>query len=220
MVFISIGKYRIIDLAFLLAFGIIGDALGIWAETKLLPYSVPVTFCVSLLIIMVAITRWKAMGLILVPIMSITTYFSGFFIIRNGYDFNMFMTILVGLSAPAISLLWYKFISRKKTFAEFGLTFAYVSVNALLSVALSSVCYVIFANIDITIYLFVYDAFGIILTYVGTYILRSQGMFVEVKESLIEEQIKLKKEKEYEEEFSRKLFEDQDEDDSSSESKK
>ncbi len=112
----------IIDLSILLIAGIVAEVIVIYFAGVLLPWTIP-TLGIGVVIITLAIIRWKKYGLITIPIMALTTWIGGkstisnnqlFDVVRNSiYDYKLLITIFLSYFGCTISSLTFKKISSK-----------------------------------------------------------------------------------------------------------
>lgn len=89
---------------------IIGTAcefLAMYVVPKVIPNSAP-PFIVSLIIVLVAQTRWGYKGTISIPILALVSFFAGCLVGTYDYHWTMLIADFVGLGASSIILLLKK----------------------------------------------------------------------------------------------------------------
>ena len=188
----SLRKYMVIDLIMLGFVGALLEGVGTNGGYFVLAGHTPTTI-MSLMIMVLAITRWNWIGLILAPVLALGNYIGGLSIDGvEGYNqiFNIqyYISVVIGLLSTSIMLAFYKLIGRKKITGNNG--------------ALAGICLVVFILYElvrVAVYWIIggryigvinaslYDLIGLIVLIVGSIIVNIQGSLVNVKEKLIED---------------------------------
>ncbi len=208
-VHISLKKYMIIDLSILAFFGIVVEMLALYLTGIFLVSAIP-TFCISILMIIIAITRWGYKGLIFCPIFAIAVFLSGKFLLRDEsihfyYNIEMFIALFLGMFGCSITLLWYKKYNVKETFESIGKIILLTLLNITVVLIIQEVVFLISGQGTRIVASLIYDAFGIVLTIIGMWILKSQGVMINVKEKMLKDKKEQEEELEFEKKFSDEL---------------
>ena len=188
----SLKKYMVIDMVMLGLIGALLEGIGANASYFILAGHTPTTI-LSLLIMVLAITRWKWWGLILAPILALGNYIGGLSI--NGvegynqiFEFRYYISVTIGLLGTGIILLFYKLIGQKK-----------VTGNNYILAGICLVVFIVYELLRNALYWIIggrymgvlnanlYDIVGLVVLMVGSIIIKYQGSLVNVKEKLIED---------------------------------
>lgn len=203
--------YRRLDLLIIaiLSFGM--ELLTTYLTNNFLPTIAPYPV-VGLLLTFVAVTRWGVEGLIIVPFSVFGNFISGKFmipqkILRDSYNLLWIVGILY-ISSVVSALLLYK----KKGWKHFtsssssllGLD-AIIIGTALVLTTLGMVLFNLFAGTKLNfagvgqlLYsTLLYGSIGYAVLILGSLVLRSQGVLVNVKEKMITERNEVKNEEKY-----------------------
>jgi hypothetical protein len=198
----SIRKYMFIDLAILSIIGTVLEGIGTWACFYAFTGSVPTTVF-SLLILFIAITRWKWWGLVIIPIL-VSGNFIGVLSIetsifndyKNIFDINYILSNALGM----VSCFWIIILHNKIGVKKI------VKNNFILAVILITM-FIIYETIRISLYWFIggrgyivisanfIDIISLIMLILGSLIIKNQGILVDVEKQLIEDENYLIKEK-------------------------
>lgn len=226
----KLSTYRILDLIMLLVLGIFGEAIGTYIVSISLPINTP--YCVvGMIVVIVAITRWKHYGLILIPFMSLANFITGkFFLVDSASIYYTGFRYLYTTLSYIPVLLCFKFYQKNtptSIFKHFG---SNVSIATAISVLQWVILYVgnvlevelIYSEGESVILArlaqFANVGFGIVFSYlliiIFGFIFSSQNVLVDVKQNLID----TKKEKEAEREYYSNLINPIDETQKSSDS--
>ena len=184
----SLKKYMFIDL---LITGIIGMAVeffGVFMFNKMI-YATIIPYAVSLLIMMIATTRWRSFGLILIPFMALATVLSGRFInpneqFRELYNIDLYLSLVSSLSIFSLNYFWFK-IRKEKNLKETRGSFVILSlVDIVFSTLVLIFVYFLLTTQNLIMAFPVWSIFAYALLIIGTCILFSQGVLIDVKENL------------------------------------
>lgn len=188
----SLKKYMLIDMLMLGLVGALLEGVCTNGGYFVLAGHSP-TMVISLLIMVLAITRWNWWGLILAPVLALGNYIGGLSINGvEGYNqiFNIqyYLSVTLGLLSSAIILLFYRFIGRKR-----------ITGNNMALFGLCLVVFILYEGVRFASYWIIggrylgvlqaslYDLIGLVVLVVGSIIVNLQGSLVNVKEKLIEE---------------------------------
>lgn len=203
--------YRRLDLLIIaiLSFGM--ELLTTYLTNNFLPTIAPYPV-VGLLLTFVAITRWGVEGLIIVPFSVLGNFISGKFmipqkILRDSYNLLWIVGILYISSVVSALLLykkkgWKRFTSSSSSLL--GLD-AIIIGTALVLTTLGMVLFNLFAGTKLNfagvgqlLYsTLLYGSIGYAVLILGSLVLRSQGVLVNVKEKMITERNEVKNEEKY-----------------------
>ena len=207
----SLKKYMFIDLLTTAIIGILVEFLGVFVLNKLI-YATIIPFAISLLIMMVVTTRWGSWGLLLVPVLALSTVLSGRLInpreeFRVLYDWKLYLSIMFALSTFSLNYFWFKKRKDKKE------TMGSLSLLAVLDIIAATLMlvlvYYLLTSQDLILAFPIWGLYGYAILIIGTCILNRQNVLVNVKKTLLERQV----ERIEEEDFHMVL--DEDEEDSS-----
>ncbi|MDE7385446.1 MAG: hypothetical protein K2M84_06780 [Anaeroplasmataceae bacterium] len=180
-------KYMLIDLSLLIGIGVVIEALGIFAFNFMLRATV-ITSAVSLLVMVVAITRWRWKGLICAPFLALATLISGRFFnphldFRSLYGWELYLSTLGSLLSLSVNLIWFKYIDYNKTFKSIGLSLGLCLMDIFVSQLTLSLLYMAFtASKDFLILGFLaWNAFSFVLLLVGVYCFKRQNVLIDVE---------------------------------------
>ena len=114
----SLKKYMFVDLLTSAIIGILVEFLGVFVLNKLI-YAMIIPFAISLLIMMVVTTRWGSWGLVIVPVLALSTVLSGRLInpheqFKLLYDWKLYISLIFSLSTFSLNYLWFKIFNDKK----------------------------------------------------------------------------------------------------------
>lgn len=189
----DIKKYRIVDLTILLIVGVATELMGSLLINAMMPWVVPV-FTSAIIILIVAMVRWGAIGMILAPILALASYIGALFIMPNKGDGieQMPVSYLVNLAFLLPTLALYPFIKKynyeemfntggKRVLCIFavyilgsilgGLMFTLHSLNFILSIGT----------------LLVQQSMSLVITVIFMEMLTRQGTLVNVKKKFLRE---------------------------------
>lgn len=220
----SLKKYMAVDLLMLAMIGIIVEIVGMYAFSAMLNARM-ITTAMSILIMIVAVTRWGWKGLILAPILALATILSGRFLNPKpdyavNYEWQLYISSVAQLLATSISLLWFKkFKDEQTTFKSVGASLGFAAMNSVVSFIVLNIIYIIisliigkgFVAFNLIMGFMAWNAFGYVMAIVGTFILSRQGILINVEKELKRK----KKEKREEEIFKMNLESEEDEKDDS-----
>jgi hypothetical protein len=123
----SLKKYMVIDLAILSIVGAILEGIGTWACFYAFTGSVPTTVF-SLLILFIAITRWKWWGIVVIPFLVFGNYIgiasieinhlNEYISIFNG---NYVLSNILGLFSSILAIIFQKMVGTIKFIKNNGI---------------------------------------------------------------------------------------------------
>lgn len=194
--------YRRLDLIILavLAFGV--ELMATFAANAFVhgirPFPV-----VGMLLTLVAITRWGWRGIIIIPINALANLIIGRFAIvsinyRDTYDFLSYLVSVISTSSILVAFLWFKNKGQKEIFKDKGTLLlmlgSTIIINLILCVLFSSTYYLIDGTSTLSpksigarfLGMALYNSFGYVVLILGAFILSSQGVMNDAKQSLIE----------------------------------
>lgn len=203
-----------IDLIMLGAIGFILEALCTKMVGYVLD-AVP-TATISLFILFIAVARWNLWGLLLAPILALATIIGGRFnhfeYRALAYGVEMYFSIVIAMMVIALDVIFYKKSGTKKTINTTWKMVLIILMNYVLFVIVQQISYRLMTSghpfmtavdriaVDIEVsetgyinrhfYIeanYIYNLFGLALTYVGAYLLRSQGVINNVRDKLIDD---------------------------------
>lgn len=174
------------------------------------------TFIFSLLIILLAVTRWGPTGLVLAPILTMVTWLSGKYLIDTRdiiidneivkiiyYDWEMLLAMMLGnLSIGWVAL----FFKKKKTteiYSTYGNVVAIAAIAVIVVILIEIIVNLILVGIEnANLFRFIiYNFPGIIFTLILPIALRSQGIWFNVKEKLLADRQQALEDAEYERQY-------------------
>lgn len=219
----------VIDLAMLVAFGTIAEAIALYVIPTILPNAFPF-FCASMLVCILAVTRWNWKGLVVVPIMALITVLLGRLMtsissydevkeLSKFYDWRLFVTNLVTFSASIILWPVKKLVKRKeiftsRVFVEF-LVVVVLAIGMLAQVFTYSLV-TLAAPHNFAAVLVISDMPAVIVTLIFMAVLRHQGIFVDAKQDLISKKEEAEMENQYYQGLRKEVIERSGEEDESS----
>lgn len=213
----SFKKYRILDLAMLIVFGMIAEGIGVFLTTVSIPSFNPFSI-VALGIICLAITRYGWYGTISIPFLALTntltytillvTKFSSIINYQPSYYIIRGIGCLLQMLSPLILMRFYKNGTNeylKKTgnvvtasFAVAGLavvvTYITIIISSYISKGFNLGADVYAASL---LYTLTYLSFGIIIMIVMNVILHKMGTFTDVYTTLLDKELEKQSEAEY-----------------------
>jgi hypothetical protein len=213
----SFKKYRILDLAMLIVFGMIAEGIGVFLTTVSIPSFNPFSI-VALGIICLAITRYGWYGTISIPFLALTntltytillvTKFSSIINYQPSYYIVRGIGCLLQMLSPLILMRFYKNGTNeylKKTgnvvtasFAVAGLavvvTYITIIISSYISKGFNLGADVYAASL---LYTLTYLSFGIIIMIVMNVILHKMGTFTDVYTTLLDKELEKQSEAEY-----------------------
>ena len=223
---ISIKKYMIIDLLVIALTGLIFEIIVMYIFLEMFGSHVVPFYIISLLITIISVGRWNYKGLVMAPIMSLISVLCGYLVRRmtdsDGYaiyNWKMYITNCLSL-LTAIVIIPFKKMS--KTFNEnkdgaiataiiFG-----VMVLAYLVEVLSYGVLTLTNPIEYLAALAVVNIPCWFFTILVMFILRKQGIVVDVKKNLISKKKEAELEQEYYSKYRNEILEKPNEDDEES----
>ena len=193
--------YRIIDLTMLcvLAFGI--EIMTTALMNSIIPMGFSFYPVIGLFITVVAITRWKYRGLVVIPFNALANFIASVYMCKaQDYDITrLIITMLSNLSAIVI-LLWYKKKGVKDTFNGLNgylLSCGSIILTNIIGVLLISIIMGIvrsgslnlsISSIAEAMFLNAYThVFAYVILLLGTYIFNSNGVIVDVKAKMLQD---------------------------------
>lgn len=203
--------YRIIDLTMLcvLAFGI--EMMTTTVVNSIIVGGFSFYPIIGLFITVVAVTRWKYRGLVVIPFNALANYIASVYLCKAiDYDIvRMFVTMISSASAMII-LIWYKFKSIQGTYkdmTQFLLACGSIIltnicvvllVSIILGIARSHSLNLAISDIASAVFTLAYThVFAYVILLLGVYIFKSMGILVDVKEKMIQ----LKRDRENEDKY-------------------
>ena len=213
----SFKKYRILDLAMLIVFGMIAEGIGVFLTTVSIPSFNPFSI-VALGIICLAITRYGWYGTISIPFLALTntltytillvTKFSSIINYQPSYYIVRGIGCLLQMLSPLILMRFYRNGTNeylKKTgnvvtasFAVAGLavvvTYITIIISSYISKGFNLGADVYAASL---LYTLTYLSFGIIIMIVMNVILHKMGTFTDVYTTLLDKELEKQSEAEY-----------------------
>lgn len=192
--------YRIIDLTMLcvLAFGI--EIMTTAVVNSIIPGGFSFYPVIGLFMTVVAVTRWKYRGLVVIPFNALANYIACVYMCKAiDYDIlRLFVTMFSNLSAMII-LVWYKNKGIKETYkgiANYSLSCGSIILTSLVGVLLISIILGIarsqslnlaISDIASAVFTIAYThVFAYVILLLGVFIFNSMDILVDVKEKLIQ----------------------------------
>ena len=142
----SLRKFMIIDLLILGIIGCVIEAVLMYAFNMMINANL-IASAASLLVLLVAISRWGKKGLFLIPFLALSTVLSGRFFnvheyYREYYDWQFYISVCCSLLASGVSsMVWYKYSNQKLTFKSPYKTFGLCFINIFVSLITLSLIY-------------------------------------------------------------------------------
>lgn len=204
---ISIKKYMIIDLAVLVLTGLIFEVIVMYIFLEMFGENVVPFYIISLLVSIIAVGRWNWKGMAVIPVMSLISVLSGF-VIRKAtdadgagiYNWAMYITDVISLASTALIIPLKK---KSKNFSESKdgtVTIAIIAAVIVLAFILEVLSYGI---LTLTLPYKYIGSLAVVnvpcwfFTVLMMFVLRRQGIVVDVKKNLISK----KKEQELEQQY-------------------
>lgn len=183
-------RYMIIDLSLLIGIGVIIEALGVFVFNKMLTATM-ITTAISLLIMMIAITRWRWKGLVVAPFLALATILSGRFFnphlnYRGLYNWQLYISTLGSLLSMAVNLLWFKYIDYRKTFKSIRLTLLLCLIDVGMSQLSLSLLFLAFTGQFFMLGFLAWNSFSFVILFVGVFCLRKQNVLIDIEADLKE----------------------------------
>lgn len=200
MIDISIKKYMTIDLLSMIIIGLIVELIAMLVLPQVIPNAVP-PFIVSLVIIMLALTRWGWKGIITIPIMSVGAWLFGKLLgeYKENYDIYYLISTFVGFFSSLLIILFKK-KSKTNPFGDsittLGITILVVALLVVLEIITFSLL-TLTNPLDNTVWFLVQNVAEFVVTLIFVLALRRQGMFVDVKKDLIKKEKERQMENKY-----------------------
>lgn len=192
----SLKKYMILDLVILTVIGCIIEAVGILACNKMLTCNM-IASAVSLLMMVVATTRWGWKGLFIAPFLALATIISGRFFnphdeFKVMYEWKFYISILLSLLSIGVNLIWFKFINYKETFKQVKYVLLLGTIDIIVSQVVLTLVYFALMQQFLFLAFLIWNACSYVLLLVGMFILKRQNVLIDVKQSLIEKNKEVK----------------------------
>lgn len=206
--------YRIVDLLMLGILGTLIEAIGTYLASAFIPNYTP--YCIiGMFIVLVAVTRWKWYGLILIPFMALGNFVAGHFFLpktslRGDYTWIRYLYTALSYLSVLICLKFYKKTKPISIYKKLGKNLTVISTITLLQWLILIVGNIIEVGLYVSsnvsviagIFLQILNVgFGLIVSYVLTivcsYAFCSQNIMVNVKENLLERKKEAESEREY-----------------------
>lgn len=211
----SLKKYMLIDLLITGIIGMIVEFFGVYVFNKMI-YATIIPYAISLLIMMIATTRWKSKGLILIPFLALSTILSGRFInpneqFRAVYNLELYISLVVSLGTFSLNYFWFNIRKSKKIKETMGSLVILNIIDIVISTLMLVLVYYLLTSQNLIMAFPVWSIFAYALLILGTCILFNQGVLVDVVENIEnknEEMI-------HEEDFHMVLEDDEENEDSS-----
>ncbi len=172
--------------------------------------------CISFFAVFLAVVRWNLWGLIIIPFIAIATIIGGRWselpYLAAVYDYRIYISIILGLSTIGLNVILFRFVGTDKVLVSWLRILGLIVLDYLLFSLVQVVVYrlltshtlaknaveiyeVVKKNGDVVEYNlckygeggFIYDLFGLVVTIVGTLVLRSQGVVCNAKQRSIED---------------------------------
>lgn len=188
----SLKKYMFIDLLMTGIIGVAVEFLGVFVFNKMIPATI-IPFAISLLIMMISTTRWGSRGLILVPFLALSTVLSGKLInpteaLRTCYDWKLYVSLIVSLSTFSLNFCWFDFRKKRNIKESMGSMVGLAILDIVIAtIMLVSVYYILTGNPSYILAFPVWGFYGYAMLVIGTCILFTQGVLVNVKQKLLDE---------------------------------
>lgn len=178
----------IIDLIIMGIIGFAIEALGIYIFNQMI-YATIITSSFSLLMMLMATTRWGWKGLVLAPVLALATVISGKYFITNpnfrpNYDWQLYVAILFSLLAFAVNIVWFKKKNYRQTYSKVSNIFILVLIDIVVSQMTLSIVYLILKQ---TFQLFAFIAwnfYSFVVLFVGALALRAMGVMIDVEANI------------------------------------
>lgn len=186
----SLKKYMLIDLLILTVIGCIIEAVGVFTVNKMITATM-VASAVSLLMMLIATTRWGWKGLFIAPILAAATIISGRFFnshenFKALYDWKLYIAIVCSLLSFGVNEIWFRYINYKETFKSFKFILILSAIDIVASQLVLSLMYFALAQQFLLLGFLAWNACSFVLLIIGAVVLRKQNVLVNVKENLLE----------------------------------
>ncbi|MGM9971724.1 MAG: hypothetical protein ACI35W_04885 [Anaeroplasmataceae bacterium] len=208
----SIKRYMVIDFITLFVIGTIVELIAMYIIPRSIPASAPY-YCVSVLVILVALSRWGVKGLILAPVMACVSFLSGKLlgVYKGNYDLTLFLSDLVGFLGCSVVLLFRKKNKKEALFGEISSTIGQVLLTLVIVIILQTIV-VCLMNLDIDVlgtfgYIAIQDASGMVVTLIMIIPLRHQQVLLDVKKDLISKSEEKEMERKYYSQYTNDVIE-------------
>ena len=206
----SLKKYMFVDLLTSAIIGILVEFLGVFVLNKLI-YAMIIPFAISLLIMMVVTTRWGSWGLVIVPVLALSTVLSGRLInpheqFKLLYDWKLYISLIFSLSTFSLNYLWFKIFNDKKIKQTMGTLSLLGVIDIIMSTLMLVLIYYMLTSQNLIMAFPIWGLYGYAILIIGTCILFKQGVLVDVKSTLKENYVERIEEEEF-----RMVLEDEEE---------
>lgn len=197
----SLKKYMFVDLLTSAIIGILVEFLGVFVLNKLI-YAMIIPFAISLLIMMVVTTRWGSWGLVIVPVLALSTVLSGRLInpheqFKLLYDWKLYISLIFSLSTFSLNYLWFKIFNDKKIKQTMGTLSLLGVIDIIISTLMLVLIYYMLTSRNLIMAFPAWGLYGYAILIIGTCILFKQGVLVNVKSTLKENYVERIEEEEF-----------------------
>lgn len=197
----SLKKYMFVDLLTSAIIGILVEFLGVFVLNKLI-YAMIIPFAISLLIMMVVTTRWGSWGLVIVPVLALSTVLSGRLInpheqFKLLYDWKLYISLIFSLSTFSLNYLWFKIFNDKKIKQTMGTLSLLGVIDIIMSTLMLVLIYYMLTSQNLIMAFPIWGLYGYAILIIGTCILFKQGVLVDVKSTLKENYVERIEEEEF-----------------------
>lgn len=197
----SLKKYMFVDLLTSAIIGILVEFLGVFVLNKLI-YAMIIPFAISLLIMMVVTTRWGSWGLVIVPVLALSTVLSGRLInpheqFKLLYDWKLYISLIFSLSTFSLNYLWFKIFKDKKIKQTMGTLSLLGVIDIIISTLMLVLIYYMLTSQNLIMAFPIWGLYGYAILIIGTCILFKQGVLVDVKSALKENYVERIEEEEF-----------------------
>ena len=197
----SLKKYMFVDLLTSAIIGILVEFLGVFVLNKLI-YAMIIPFAISLLIMMVVTTRWGSWGLVIVPVLALSTVLSGRLInpheqFKLLYDWKLYISLIFSLSTFSLNYLWFKIFNDKKIKQTMGTLSLLGVIDIIISTLMLVLIYYMLTSRNLIMAFPAWGLYGYAILIIGTCILFKQGVLVDVKSTLKENYVERIEEEEF-----------------------
>lgn len=205
--------YKKVDLAALCILAFVIEILATYAASAFIPTMAPYPV-IGALLTLVAITRWGPIGLIVGLFSTLGNFLCGILwlpqeVLRSGYYYTWVIGLFGNLSVACVLPLFKK-KGREYYFKTIG-NLKNLLLTIILTDFLVSFIILFFYNVfsgtlsdkffsgvaQIILAAFTYGAFGYLVLIIGTLVLRSQSVLVDVKAKILSNQRENESEKKY-----------------------
>ena len=197
----SLKKYMFVDLLTSAIIGILVEFLGVFVLNKLI-YAMIIPFAISLLIMMVVTTRWGSWGLVIVPVLALSTVLSGRLInpheqFKLLYDWKLYISLIFSLSTFSLNYLWFKIFNDKKIKQTMGTLSLLGVIDIIISTLILVLIYYMLTSRNLIMAFPAWGLYGYAILIIGTCILFKQGVLANVKSTLKENYVERIEEEEF-----------------------